>query len=349
MTPLSASEETANASSKVIDGNPPSGPRKRSFLAGLARVLLLLCIACLAFGGGFAVQGYLMLSKRLPSVDKLKHYEPALVTQVFDDNGDLIAEFCHERRYLVSLDEIPLALRDAILAAEGEDFLKKSILRSLSVMGPRRPTVQLIEDAKAALGFYRLEQAMTKEEVLCRFMNQIYLGSGAYGVEAAARTYFGKSARDLTLAECAMIAALARSPRQFSPRRKMKSALKARNCVLARMWKDGKITRAEYDKASAEEIVLVDEANNNKREAGASIEPVRRYIEKKYGAETLFNDGLKVYTTVDLAHSEAAQEEISRPKASIKRIVDRHGKVLEDHSPPLVPDLPPRFEESRVR
>jgi penicillin-binding protein 1A len=349
----------SSTSGTTLQDSPGCSPsnfgRWRKFFAALASFLLLVCIACATFACGVAVQGYLLLSPKLPSIEKIKNYEPCTVNQVYADDGQLIGEFCHERRYVVPIDEMPQALQEAVVAAEGKDFWKTPGLDARAIFWeamalfktkeinaqpsavfrcePRiTPEKRVLRKIKKALLLYRIERDLVRKEILHIYLNQIYLGEGAYGVEAASRVYFGKSSKNLSIAECAMIAGLIRSPSRFSPKRDMSRALERRNYVLLRMREGGKITQAEYDKATHEEPIIAEKASNPCREkAAGSVEHVRQYIVKKYGEDTLYNGGLKVYTTISLARVEEAPNSANLHGAHVKKVIDRHGKVLEEN------------------
>lgn len=191
----------------------------------------------------------------------------------------------------------------------------------------------LFRKLKEAFLYYRIEKGLTEQELVYVYMNQIYLGNGAYGVEAAARAYLGKSAKYLTVAECATIAGLAKSPSKYSPRHNREAALDRRNYVLRRMYEDGKITQGEYEKATREELLLVDENLSYEKPDEDCLEHMRRYIENKCGVDALYKGGLHVHTTVRLPLADASQQGIRAPSVCIRKILDRRGKVLEEHLP----------------
>ncbi len=327
---------------------------KRSFLISLVRILILMVIACIAFGSGVAVQGYLLASRDPPSLEKLKNYEPPIVTQVFADNEEVIGEFYHARRYVVPLEDMPQAVVDAFVAGYGRDFWippcldGKAILNAVrNMFTGRKPLFRiharpllrpwwfhkgsLILSLKKAMLHRRIRRELTEERILFLHMNQIYLGSNAYGVEAAARTYFGKSAKKLMASDCALIAGMVLSPREFSPKRNMDRALIRRNFVLRKMYEKGKLTKEEYEKAKSEKIVLAESKAVRSETEARYLERVRRYLVGKYGWDVVYTGGLKVYTTVHLPLTKADEQAISAPTACILRVVDRRGKLLEDH------------------
>jgi penicillin-binding protein 1A len=310
------------------DGRPGKGRRKRSFFGGIVRFFLLLTLGGIAGGAGVAAQSYLFFTHNLPSVEKLKNYAPPIVTQFYSDDGKLIAEFASERRFVVSIDRIPKMVQNAFVAAEDQNFWthqgvdKEAIARAIKdnlkewhigsgastitqqvaktfFLTRKRTFCRKIREAILAT---RMEKRLDKAQILNLYLNQIYFGSSAYGVEAAARTYFGKSVRDLTVAEAAMLAGLPKGPSIYSPKRKknMKRSLERRAYVLGRMLEDGYIDRTQYEDAMKEAPKLVTRTNPYRRIAPDFVEHVRRYIEKKYGADTLNKGGLQVYTTVSL-------------------------------------------------
>ena len=158
------------------------------------------------------------------------------------------------------------------------------------LLTPERTFVRKIKEAILAT---QIERSLSKEQILYLYLNQIYLGSSAYGVQAAAQTYFDKHVKDLTIAECAMIGGLAKAPGKDSPKMNLKRALERRAYVLKRMLEDGCIDQTEYDQASAEEPKLVSRQNPNSKVAENFVEQVRRYVEKQYGADALYKEGLK--------------------------------------------------------
>ncbi len=324
------------------------GPRMPSVFSGLARLVLLAVIGLGAGGVGVAIQAYLFFNNDLPGVKKLREYSPPTVTQVFADNGELIAEYALQRRYVVPIEEIPKNLQAAFVSAEDKAFWEHdgvnfwAIIRAFGqnlrrgggsgsgastitqqvaknfFLTPERKYSRKIKEAILAL---RIEKSFSdkpklerKRRILHLYLNQIYLGSGAYGVEAAARAYFGKSCRDLTLAECALIAGLAKAPSTKSPRRNLEEALVRRGYVLKRMLEDGRITDEQYAQASEEQPQLAESLSplNNPfmKHAADFTRHVQKLVETKYGSDVLQKEGLKIYTSVDLDLSLKAQEDV---------------------------------------
>ncbi len=331
---------------KANGGNPVREARTRSAgkskmrsaLKKIAGFFVLMFLGGIAGGAGIVAQGYLFFTHNLPSIEKLKHYEPPIVTNFYADGGELIAEFAIEHRYVVPIDDIPKTMQDAFLAAEDKNFWhhegvdKEAILRAFwqniwggfgrsggstitqqaaknFLLTPERTFTRKIKEAILSL---RIEKTLDKKQILFLYLNQIYLGNSAYGVEAAARAYFGKHVNQLSIAECAMLGGLAKAPSKNNPKKNMKRALQRRAYVLGRMLEDGYISREEHDKAMNEELKLETWKNPHENEAAHFAEHVRRYIEKKYGADLLYKDGIKVYTTADLKLTQAAQSAMTK-------------------------------------
>jgi penicillin-binding protein 1A len=325
-------------------------PAKRggSFFGAIGR-LGILALLGLAFGmAGMAVQGYFYFTQSLPGIDKLNNYSPPTVTRFFADRGELLAEFAYQRRFVVPIDQIPKTLQDAFVSAEDKNFRrhagvdKEAILRALKknlVSGSLKegastitqqvaktflltPERKFTRKIKEAILSTRIEASLSKEQILYLYLNQIYLGSSAYGVQAAADVYFGKSVSDLTIAECAMLAGLAKAPSMNSPRRNLKKSIERRSYVLKRMLEDGYITPEQYDHANSEEPQIASGINPYARIAPDFVEHVRRYVENKYGADALYKEGLQVYTTVDLSLTKAARESVD---AGLRELDKRQG------------------------
>ncbi|MBM3301864.1 MAG: transglycosylase domain-containing protein, partial [Deltaproteobacteria bacterium] len=305
-----------------------------SFFGGIARFAILFGIGCISGAAGIAAQGYFYFTYNLPSIEKLRNYEPPGVTTFYADNGEVIGEFAHQKRYIVPIERIPEALQNAFVAAEDKNFWghggvdKEAIVRAVKqnvtsgdptkvgastitqqvakifLLTPERKFTRKIKEAILST---RIEKALSKKQILYLYLNQIYLGSAAWGVESAARIYFNKHVEDLSLAECAMLAGLANAPSKNSPKKNRPGALRRRAYVLDRMLKDGYITQEEHDLATKEEANIVTASSDNMKTASDFVEHVRRYIEKKYGADALYSQGLQVYTTVDLEQTKLAR------------------------------------------
>lgn len=311
------------------------GKKRWSFFGGIGRLLILMIIGCISGGVGAAVQGYFYFTHGLPSIEKLKNYAPPVVTQFFAGKGELIDEFATERRFVLPIDRIPKMLQDAFVAAEDKNFWshegvdKEAIVRAIKtnlmsgkLVGASTITQQVAKmflltperkysrKIREAILSRRMERSLSKEHILYLYLNQIYLGSSAYGVEAAARTYFDKSVKDLSAAECAMLAALPKKPSRLSPKVNIKGAMERRHYVLKRMLEDGYITAEQFEEADREAPKIVSPTNQYARIAPDFVEHVRRYVERKYGSDALYKEGLQVYTTVDLNATKLARKSI---------------------------------------
>jgi penicillin-binding protein 1A len=268
----------------------------------------------------------------LPNVGSLEQYVPPLVTNVTDTNGQAVGEFFTERRTTVPLTEIPVDLRKAVMAIEDTEFYDhwginpRAIVRAAAnnllagrvVQGGSTLTQQLAKTIfltrektldrkfKELLLTLQIERRYSKDEILQLYLNQIYFGAGAYGVEAAARWYFGKRAPNLNLAECALLAGLVRSPNRYSPVTDADRAKDRRATVLRRMRELGFITEAEEKEADGEPISNV-ALGRKEKEAHYFLEEVRQELAPKYGEERLEQGGLQIRTTLDVKFQRAAE------------------------------------------
>ena len=329
----------------------PQGKRFRSLAFGLFSVLLCLCLI-----GGIALFAfYLRIEGSLPSVEALKNYQPPLVTSVYSADGKLIGEFYAQRRYLVSLNDLPPYVIKAFVAAEDAHFYQEGgvnftgILRAAIrnaeagkiVQGGSTITQQVVKSLlltpkrtytrkfKEAILAYRISNSLSKNEILNIYLNQIYLGAGAYGVEAAARTYFDKHASELDLAQAAILAGLPRAPNAFSPLYHLAAAKERQRYVLQRMADANFITYDQAKKALAEPLTIV---TNPVRFAPAKMnsftEEVRQRAEDRFGHEMLYNEGLTIYTTMVLSAQKMARRALDK---GLREISERHRKYRGLH------------------
>ncbi|HSC71026.1 MAG TPA: transglycosylase domain-containing protein, partial [Candidatus Methylomirabilis sp.] len=269
----------------------------------------------------------------LPSLDGLEAYQPSITTTLYTDQGEPFASFYEQRRILVPLARIPAHLKQAVLAVEDSRFYEhrglspRAIVRAvvMNLMTRRKsqggstitqqlarvlfltPEKSFTRKVKEALLAVEIEKHYSKDKILEMYFNQVYFGHGAYGVEAAAQTYFKKSVEQLTLAEAAMVAGLPSAPTRFSPITEPGRARRRRDHVLSRMVEMKVITRAEADAASRTPF---DETlfTRSRTIAPYFVEHVRQALEETYGAYALYNSGLKVYTTLNLKMQRAAEE-----------------------------------------
>lgn len=269
----------------------------------------------------------------LPDVESLERYVPPLVTNVLDLNGNPVSEFYTERRTTVPLIQIPVDLRRAVMTIEDGHFYthwgidlqaigRAAVANTLAgrvVQGGSTLTQQLAKTIfltrektlgrkfKELLLTLQMERRYSKDEILQLYLNQIYFGAGAYGVEAAARWYFDKRAQELNLAESALLAGLIRSPNRYSPVTDAERAKDRRATVLKRMREEGFITEAE-EKEANEYAISGKAEGKREREAHYFIEEVKKILEPKYGLERLEQGGLIIHTTLDIDMQRAAEQ-----------------------------------------
>ena len=268
----------------------------------------------------------------LPSISTLEEYTPSLITKIYDYKGELITELFTERRTLTPIGEIPANLKNAFIAIEDVGFYKhwgispKGILRaSLNNLLRRRvaqggstitqqlsktiflsPERTMVRKIKELIITLELEHNYSKDEILQLYVNQIYLGSGAYGVEAASKIYFSKHVQDLTLGECSLLAGLPRAPNYYSPFTNVDRARNRRSTVLRKMRELKYITKEEEAAADAEPI------NTEKSSIPTAVAPhfieyVRQQLEPIYGNNMIYHGGLSIYTTLDVNAQRAAE------------------------------------------
>jgi penicillin-binding protein 1A len=306
--------------------------------AGLAALFILVALLGILSGVMFAYAG------DLPLISGLDDYAPSAITRVYASNGETLAEFATERRFVISYDEIAPNLRNAIISAEDKDFnnhfglsvpamvarVSSNILRRRLVAGGSTLSMQLARGLFAdEVGFtvgdksperkireilvaIQIEKRYTKREILTFYANQTHFGHGTNGVEAAARLYFGKRAKDVTLEEAAMIAGIIQTPARQSPYINRGSAKFRRDYTLQEMAENGYITQEQADAAKKKPIVTRGEPQPPRSVAPFFTEEVRRHLEQKYGAKALYEGGLSVYTGVDIGLQRAANRAVDR-------------------------------------
>ena len=280
--------------------------------------------------GVTAVAGMLWhFSKDLPDYSQLKDYEPPVMTRVHAADGSLLAEYANERRLYLPIQAVPKLVINAFLAAEDKNFYehggldfygiaRATMLYVQNYGGSRRPQgastitqqvaknflltneVSVARKVKEALLALRIERTYSKDKILELYLNQIYLGLGAYGVAAASLLYYDKSVHELSIAEAAYLAALPKGPNNYNPFRRRDEAIARRNYVIDRMVEDGYVAADAGDKAKKEPLnIAVRPAGAHTFEAEYFAEEVRRYISEKYGDKKLYEGGLSVRTTLD--------------------------------------------------
>jgi len=331
-------------------------PKKhRSIIAKIFR-WILMALVCSIVAMAMALGGlYLYLGEDLPKIASLSEYRPPTITEVFSDDNRKIGEFYTERRIVIPLSQIPQTLKEAFIAAEdaryfkhkGIDFVSivraffKNLEAGTIVQGGSTITQQVTKSffltpersykrkIKEAILAYRIDKAFSKAEVLYLYLNQIYLGHGAYGVEAAAENYFGKSTKDLNLAECAILAGLPQAPSRYSPFWYPERAKQRQIYVLNRMVNEGFITNIQATEAINTELDIKPRRNWYIEKVPVYTEHVRRYIEAQYGKDTLLNAGLKVYTAVNIEMQKKARVEIEKGLHVLDRRQGYRGPVKQ--------------------
>ncbi|MBI3756047.1 MAG: PBP1A family penicillin-binding protein [Deltaproteobacteria bacterium] len=277
---------------------------------------------------------YLYFASTLPQLSSLHEYNPNIITKIYSGDNQVIGEFYIERRIVVPFSKIPTRLIKAFLAAEDAQFYQHkgidywSVLRAFYrnltagkiVQGGSTITQQVAKSffltpernigrkIKEALLAYRIEKSLSKDDILHLYLNQIYLGNGAYGVQAAAEAYFGKDVENLSLAEAALLAGLPKAPSKYSPYHYPDVAKQRQEYVLRRMIEEGYITKDEEEKALRYTFKLKPKEIRSLWVGPYFTEHVRRYIDEKYGEDLLYRGGLQVYTTLNVEFQEAANE-----------------------------------------
>jgi 1A family penicillin-binding protein len=321
------------------DGSAPE--RRRARLPGrrwLRTLLIIAGILSLLLGAGAAMAAlwaFTILPRTLPSVTALETFQPLVGTKVYDDNDELITEMHVERRIFVPLAHIPQALRDAVIATEDKRFyyhwgidpigiaraVAQNYRRGRIVEGGSTITQQLTKvlfltpdkslerKLKEAVLALELERRYPKDRILEMYLNQVYFGHGAYGVEAAARTYYGKSVSELNVREAALLAGLPRAPTTYSPFEHGEAARRRRDVVLRRLVEYGALKDAEAKRLARADLGLI--PPERRRTTGQYfLDYVQQTLEAKYGADMVFKGGLNVYTTLSPAMQLAAEQSL---------------------------------------
>jgi penicillin-binding protein 1A len=294
-------------------------------------MLSLFFTTMLAIGGA---GGYVYsLFSDLPDISRLEGFNPSESSIVYSADGKVLSEFYVERRTYIPYYKIPLKIKQAFIAVEdrrfyshhGIDFFGilraiykdiraqgmveggSTITQQLAKMVFLKPEKSIKRKIKEAIISTQLEKRYTKEEILGMYLNQIYLGTRAYGIDAAANTYFGKAADQLAIGEIALIAGLQKAPSAYSPFKKPEKALARRELVLKRMLDDDFITQAEYDKARLEPLPL--KPFFRKFEAPYFVESLRQQLEEHY--PDIYTGGYRIHSTIDFSMQKAAEEAVA--------------------------------------
>src|SRR5271168_3123355 len=312
----------------------------------VGRVLFGMLVLVSALVG--ATVGLLLVyTTNLPQVEALEAYRPSSITELYDDQGRVIGSFALQRRVVATYNDYPQVLRDALISIEDKDFYRhwgvnvwriagaayRDIESGGKVQGASTLTMQLARNlflspdrsfhrkVQETLLAIQIERHFTKPQIFTLYANQIFLGHGVYGFEAASEFYFSKPAKQLTLEEAALLAGLPKGPSLYSPINHPDRAQKRRNLVINAMLEDGKITAAQAADARSAPVAL-HLAHDPNSLAPHFVEEIRRYLEGKYGADQVHEGGLKVYTTLDVDLQKAANQAVLDGLAAYER---RHG------------------------
>jgi penicillin-binding protein 1A len=316
--------------------NPAPTPSPLNSLKLPRWLIAIYAILVLFFVAGGTFLGVLLGYKfNLPEIQALEDYRPDVITDIYSDDSKVIGEFAVERRIIVTHEEIPANLQNAILAAEDDQFFHHSGINYFAIVraaykdlismrraeGASTITQQLARlllltpeklwdrKIKEVLLAWEIESRYSKRQILTLYCNQHYMGHGAYGVAAAADAYFGKPLKDLTLEECALLAGLPRNPGLYSPRLHPQAAKARRNYILDRMVTVRMISPKVAAEAKARPLIL----KPRTRDAGVAphfVEWVRQSLADRYSTEVIWRKGLRVYTTLNIEMQEAANKAI---------------------------------------
>ena len=322
------------------------------YVIRVARSVGLIAVFGLAAGLGTLSGVLFAYAGDLPQVSALDNYSPSTITRILSASGQVVGEFATQRRVVVASDQISPLLRQAIIATEDAEFDRHvgvnvwrifvaavtDLVERRRAQGASTLTQQLARNLKDQFGLtneksferkirevilaIQIEKRYTKKEIFTIYCNQMYLGHGAYGVEAASRLYFNKPNMQLTLEEAALIAGIFQTPERQSPFVDMKRATSRRNTVLQRMADEHYIPQAEADAAKQKPIVTYGQPNQPPGIAPFFVEDVRKHLERRYGAKVLYESGRSVRTTLDATLQDLANRALDR---GLRRIDKRHG------------------------
>ncbi len=339
-------------------------------LSTLVSLAFFCCFIVFIIGFGVMIH----FSVGLPDYKQLADYRPLVTSRLYANDGSLMAEYANEKRSFVSIESIPPLVINAFLAAEDKNFyahggidfmgLARAMIINVKNIGSgRRPmgastiTQQVAKNfllsseqsiarkIKEALLARKIEQTYTKDHILELYLNEIYLGQGAYGVASAALNYFDKDLKELTVAEAAYLAALPKAPNNYHPIRKKEHALARRNWVISRMLDDGYISLEEAEAATKEDLIVVEKQKNALRVNGYYAEEVRRFVVDKYGEDAMYNGGLFIRTSLDPKLQAAA---VSALQEGLLDYDKRHGWRGAIEKVDLSADWKDAFEKKEI-
>ncbi len=299
----------------------------------VSKKIIMGAILLVGIFSGALVGAFLALTRDLPQIRELENFTPSAITRVYSADKVLLAELFLEKRDPVLLSKVPAYLKSALLATEDRSFYRhcgidiKGNLRAIAKdiiagdfkEGASTITQQLartlfltrkkkvVRKIKEAILAFQLERRYTKDEILELYLNQIYLGSGAYGVESAARVYFNKPVTDLDLSQCALIAGLPKSPSRYSPLVNPDLARKRRDIVLKQMLDTGLIKETDYLHALKEPVLDTSSVSSTGMKAPYFVNHIEEFLEDTVGDASLYKGGLSIYTTLSYKFQSAAE------------------------------------------
>ena len=314
----------------------------------LVRVLLY-CTLCAALYAGVGAALVFNFQDGLPSFAELENVDPARTTNIYSADGKILRKFWVQRRDPITYDQLPEAAIDALVSTEDQNFwghwgvsisdIVRVVVRNLWVEGslkghgastitqqlaknifltPEQTFSRKIQEQMTAV---LLERTYTKHEIVEKYFNLMLFGRGAHGIEAAAQRFFGKRSKDMTTDECALLVGLLKGPYFYSPVNHPRRAKDRRDLVLRQMLRAGRMTQADYRSARLRPILLKP-LEEETGQAPYFTEYVRQYIEKTYGFDQLYRDGVSVYTTLDSRLQRIAEQVLDRQLAEVQRTVD---------------------------
>ena len=313
---------------------------KKLFLFFLISILLVAVIV-----SGIILWGYNYYSRDLPSFAGINNYQPDAVSQIFSSNRELVAEVYNERRYPIKLARVPVHVRQAFLASEDVDFYSHpgidpiSILRALikniqqgnNSQGGSTITQQVVKNLlltrekklerkiKEAILAFKIESSLTKDQILELYLNQIFFGNSAYGIQSAAKLYYRKDVSELSIAEAAVLAGLPKAPSKYSPILNPKAAQRRQHYVIAQMQKAGFISKREAKSSKEEKLIFYPAIRNTRYTAHYYVSETLRIFNYRWKDYDIRKDGLKIYTALDLD----AQNKADKALRKGLRVVDQ--------------------------
>ncbi|MCK5836792.1 MAG: PBP1A family penicillin-binding protein [Desulfobacula sp.] len=312
------------------------------------RILLFIAFAGIFLG--IPAGGFFSLVHDLPQINSLKQFKPSAVTTVFSSDNQILTRFYIEKRFPVAIKTIPKNLINAIVAIEDRNFyihsginlkaIVRAIIHDLKAgefkQGASTLTQQLaktlfltpeksiVRKIKEMILTLQIERRYTKNEIMALYLNLIYLGSGAYGVEAACQTYFGTSVTNLTLAQAALIAGLPKAPSVYSPINHLDLAKKRRNLVLQQMLAMNLIHVQDYNLAKASPIALPPQTTRQ-RPAAYFIAYIKNILKQQFELKTLYSKGFNIYTTLNLDLQQVANQSVANRLAQLETRMKKKG------------------------